>query len=59
MAKNTGNGSRRGAVTGRTQMKSSNGTWIKRNSASGRFMDAKAGGGAFKGVVKERKPPQG
>lgn len=55
MAKNTGNGSRRGAVTARSQVKNPrNGTWIKRNSASGRFMDAKTSGGTFKGVRREK-----
>ena len=58
MAKNTGNGSRRGAVKGRSQLKSANGTWIKRNASSGRFMDAKASGGSFKGIRKEAKPQQ-
>ena len=54
MAKNTGRGSRQGAVKGRTQVKSSNGTWIKRNSSTGQFMDVKAKGGSFKGVRKEK-----
>lgn len=54
MAKNTGNGSRRGAVTGRTQVQGSNGTWTKRDTSTGKFLDAKTTGGTFKGVRKER-----
>ncbi len=52
MAKNTGNGSRRGAVTGRSQTKTSTG-WVKRDSSTGRFLDRKADSAPFKGVRKE------
>jgi hypothetical protein len=55
MAKNTGRGSRQGAVKARTQVKNPrSGTWIKRDTGSGRFLDAKSNGGAFKGVRKEK-----
>lgn len=55
MAKNTGRGSRQGAVKARTQVTNPrSGTWIKRNSSNGRFMDAKTSGGTFKGVRKEK-----
>lgn len=53
MARNSGNGSRVGSVKGRTQTKSSNGNYIKRDSETGRFLDVKSGGIPFKGVAKE------
>ena len=53
MAKNTGRNFRRGAVTGRTQVKTPSG-YIKRNSANGRFMDVKSDSKPFKGVTQER-----
>jgi hypothetical protein len=53
MAKNTGNGYRRGSVTGRTQVKAPNG-YVKRESATGRFMDVKSDGKPFKGVTTEK-----
>lgn len=52
MAKNTGQGSRRGAVKGRSQVKTPNG-WLKRNDEDGRFMDRKADAKPFKGIRKE------
>ncbi|UAL30075.1 hypothetical protein K8W59_00490 [Nocardioides rotundus] len=54
MAKNTGHGSRRGAVTGRTQTRTTSGTWMKRSSSTGQFIEAKKSGGSFKGVRKEK-----
>jgi hypothetical protein len=54
MAKNTGRGSRVGSVTGRTKLASANGVWIKRDTASGQFMEAKKSGGSFKGVKGEK-----
>lgn len=54
MAKNTGHGSRRGVVTGRSQLKTRSGAWVKRNSSTGRFIKAKSTGGSFKGVRKEK-----
>jgi len=56
MAKNTGSGSRRGEVTGRSQFKTPSGDWAKRNTATGRIMDVKTSGSGtpFKGVRKEK-----
>jgi hypothetical protein len=54
MAKNTGDGFRRGAVDDRTQFKAPNGNFVKRDAGSGRFMDQKSGGSPFKGVAKEK-----
>lgn len=53
MAKNTGNGYRKGAVDSRSQFKSTNGNWVKRDTQTGRIIDQKTTGGAFKGVRKE------
>jgi hypothetical protein len=53
MAKNTGRGSRQGAVTGRSQVRTASGTWVKRDTSTGRFVQAKKSGGSFKGVRKE------
>ena len=58
MAKNTGSGSRTGAVTGRTQVKNpKTGDYVKRNDSDGphkgEFMDVKQDGKPFKGVAKE------
>ncbi len=52
MAKNTGAGYRRGAVTGRSQVRTATG-WVKRNADTGRFMDRKADPQPFKGVRRE------
>lgn len=52
MAKNTGSGSRRGSVTGRSQMKTGGG-WVKRDTVTGRIMDRKADSAPFKGVRRE------
>jgi hypothetical protein len=54
MAKNTGAGFRQGSVTDRTQVKGSNGNFIKRNANNGQFMDQKRGGEPFKGVAHEK-----
>ncbi|MFZ3577859.1 hypothetical protein [Virgibacillus sp. DJP39] len=49
-----GNG-RNGAVTSRSQFKSPNGNWVKRDSSTGRFMDQKTSDpNGFKGVRKEK-----
>lgn len=55
MAKNTGKGSRKGAVKSRTQTYNpKTGTWIKRDSSTGRFIDGKTSSSTpFKGVTKE------
>lgn len=54
MAKNTGHGSLRGTVAGRTQLKTRSGTWVKRSTSTGRFLQAKKSGGSFQGVRKEK-----
>lgn len=54
MAKNTGEGFRRGSVNDRTQVYNPTiERWIKRDAETGRFMDQKEDGGPFKGVAKE------
>jgi hypothetical protein len=59
MAKNTGEGSRKGAVKNRTQVKNpKTGDFAKRNegpgsSHKGEFMDNKENGTKFKGVAEE------
>ena len=59
MAKDTGKGSRKGAVTARTQSKNPvTKDWTKRNETpgskkKGEFMDVKSDGKPFKGVAKE------
>ncbi len=53
MAKNTGDGFRRGAVTGRTQFQRTDGLWQKRNEDGGRLMEVKQTPGPFKGVARE------
>jgi hypothetical protein len=54
MAKNTGDGYRKGSVTDRTQVQNpQNGNYTKRDTTTGRFIDQKQGGTPFKGVAKE------
>ncbi len=59
MARNTGSGSRSGAVTGRTQVKNpATGDFVKRDEGEGsahrgEFMDVKQDGTKFKGVATE------
>lgn len=53
MAKNTGQGFRRGAVTGRTQFERSDGLYQKRDERTGSFMEVKQTPGKFKGVATE------
>ncbi|WP_419837645.1 hypothetical protein [Candidatus Poriferisodalis sp.] len=55
MAKNGGKGGgRNGAIRGRNQFQNpKNGSWIKRDTSSGRFMAMKRAGGLFKGVRRE------
>ncbi len=53
MARNTGEGFRRGAVTGRTQFQRDDGNYQKRNERNGQFMEVKSGGRPFKGIAKE------
>lgn len=48
-------GGRVGAVKGRTQVQNpKTGLWTKRDTSTGRFLDAKKSGGSFKGVRKEK-----
>ena len=54
MAKNTGGGHRQGAVKGRSQTTTPSGNPVKRDTATGRFVDVKADKQPFKGVRKER-----
>ena len=53
MAKNTGDGFRRGSVTGRTQFVRNDGLHQKRDERTGHFMEVKQSSGKFKGVAKE------
>lgn len=54
MAKNTGEGYRKGSVNDRSQCHNpSNNTWAKRDTDSGRFIDVKKEE-PFKGVAKEK-----
>jgi hypothetical protein len=53
MAKNTGSGFRRGAVTGRTQFERPDGLYRKRDERTGSFMEVKQSPGKFKGVASE------
>ena len=59
MAKNTGDGTRKGAVSGRTQvLNPTTGDFVKRDEdgngpGKGKFMDVKQDGTKFKGVASE------
>ena len=53
MAKNTGDGHRRGSVSGRSQTQTQSGHYVKRDAESGRFVDQKGDGSKFKGVAAE------
>ena len=53
MAKNTGTGHRKGAVTGRTQFQRPDGNWQKRDERTGQLMEVKDDGKPFKGIAKE------
>ncbi len=56
MAKNekAGVGHRNGAVKGRTQVYNPvTGNYVKRDSSSGKFIDVKSDGKAFKGITRE------
>ena len=55
MAKNTGDGFRRGEVRDRSQvLNPETKKWVKRDSDTGEFLDVKSDGEPFKGVRKER-----
>ena len=51
-----GDNARKGAVRNRTQVQNpKTGLWVKRDSATGRFMDVKTSSDKpFKGVTKEK-----
>lgn len=53
MARNTGVGFRRGAVTARTQFQRGDGHWQKRDERTGQLMEVKSDGDPFKGVARE------
>lgn len=54
MAKNTGHNYRKGSVTKRTQTYNPlTKRWTKRDATTGKFIDQKADGLAYKGVAKE------
>ena len=54
MAKNTGEGFRRGSVSQRSQVRNpAIDRFVKRDDTSGRFMQQKKDGEPFKGVAKE------
>lgn len=48
-----GDNKRIGAVRQRSQTQMKNGKWVKRDAATGRFMDVKSDDQPFKGVRKE------
>lgn len=54
MAKNTGDGYRRGEVRDRSQFQTPTGNWAKRDDTTGRIMDQKQDGKPFKGVRREK-----
>jgi len=56
MAKNhpPGDGHRIGAVKQRSQVQAPSGHWVKRDTATGRFIDQKSDSKPFKGVRKEK-----
>lgn len=56
MAKNGKRGGGRiGPIRGRSQVKNpATGTWTKRNTSTGKFMDGKHGGRPFKGIRREK-----
>lgn len=57
MAKNgkSGDGHRNGAVKNRTQVYNpTTGNFVKRDASTGKFIDIKSDGKAFKGVTKEK-----
>jgi hypothetical protein len=54
MARNTGKGHRQGAVKERSQtLNPKTGLYVKRDTQTGQFMQAKKDGTPFKGVTRE------
>lgn len=55
MAKNTGEGHRKGAVDDRSQSHNpQTDKWVKRDTETGRFEEVKEDGKPFKGVAREK-----
>ncbi len=55
MARNTGKGSRQGAVKTRTQVYNpATGNYIQRDTSTGQFLEVKKDGKPFKGITKEQ-----
>jgi len=55
MATNTSSSTRKGAVSNRNQIYNpSTGNYVKRDTSTGKFLDVKADGKPFKGIVKEK-----
>ncbi len=55
MARNTGKGSRQGAVQARTQVYNpATGNYVKSDTATGKFLEVKQDGKPFKGITKEQ-----
>jgi len=52
MAINTGKGTRKGATKNRSQIKTSNGVYMKRDAKTGKFISGKKT--PYKGVRKEK-----
>jgi hypothetical protein len=60
MAKNAGDGFRRGSVSDRTQVfNPANERWVKRDTETGQFIAQKEDGSPFKGVAKEEDGRRG
>jgi hypothetical protein len=57
VAKNTGEGYRRGEVRDRSQFQAPNGNWVKRDDETGRIMDQKTDGKPFITAVSIRLAP--
>jgi hypothetical protein len=49
-----GDGHRKGAVRQRSQTQTPSGHYVKRDKATGQFMDVKSDGKPFKGVRREK-----
>ncbi len=55
VAKNSGGGYRIGSVKGRSQTVTMSGHFVMRDTKTGKFLNVKSDGTAFKGVTKEKK----
>lgn len=52
--RNKSDGYLNGAIRNRSQVQHPNGHWIKRDDATGRFLDVKSDGERFKSVRREK-----